>query len=340
MIFDSASLAVVCEGLGYPEGPIAMSDGTLLFVDIKNQCLTRINVDGSTQLVAKVPGGPNGAALGADGYIYLTNNGGFDWTATTFPLPGGQTISFGTLQAADYAGGSLQRVDLRTGILETLYTQCPTSTLMNGLGPRSPEEVPLPSQLRGPDDLVMDDAGGIWFTDLGKVRVRDKDVTGVYYAKADGSSICEKIFPLDAPNGAALSPKGDRLYVSLTYERKVLYWELDGPGSIKPNPATADGSFVFNADMRGWLDSIKVDQSGNVYVMTILPRMTPMCNGGVTVLSPDGAILEYFEIAVPGKFVPAPSNICWGGADRKTAYITCGASDMVVKVRTSIPGLT
>jgi len=340
MIFDPATLEVVCQGLGYPEGPIAMPDGTLLLVDIKNQCLTRIGTDGCAQVVAKVPGGPNGAALGPDGKVYVCNSGGFDWNAATFPLPNGQTISFGTLQAPDYTGGSLQRVDLASGALETLYTQCATSTRMTGLGPRSPEEVPMPSQLRGPDDLVFDNAGGIWFTDQGKVRLRDKDVTGVYYARPDGSYIRERIFPLDAPNGVALSPAGDRLYVSLTYVQKLLYWELDAPGSIRPNPATADGAFVLNASMPGLLDSIKVDERGNVYALTMLPQMTPLCNGGVTVVSPDGAILESFEIAIPGKYVPAPSNICWGGPDRMTAYITCGASDMVVKVRTSIPGLT
>ena len=43
-------------------------------------------------------------------------------------------------------------------------------------------------------------------------------------------------------------------------------------------------------------------------------------------------ILEFFEIAIPGKYVPMPSNLCWGGADRRTAYITCGGSDMLVKV--------
>jgi gluconolactonase len=56
-------------------------------------------------------------------------------------------------------------------------------------------------------------------------------------------------------------------------------------------------------------------------------------------VSPHGEILEYFEIAIPGLFVPMPSNLCWGGPDRMTAYITCGGSDMLVKVRTSIPGL-
>ena len=73
--------------------------------------------------------------------------------------------------------------------------------------------------------------------------------------------------------------------------------------------------------------------------MTILPHKTPFCNGGVTVVSPQGEIVERFELALAGKFMPMPSNLCWGGPDRRTAYITGGGSDILARVRTSIPGL-
>jgi gluconolactonase len=335
-VFDPSTLEVVCQGLGYSEGPIAMPDGTLLIVDIKNECITRICPNGSRELVAKVPGGPNGAAVGPDGKIYICNNGGFDWNE--IPLPNGQVIAVGEYQSLGYKGGSVQLLDLRGGKLETIYTECTISTDMSGLGPRTPKEFPLRSVLRGPDDLVFDTAGGFWVADFGKSRPRGRDVTGVYYARTDGSYIREKIFPLDGPNGIALSPAGDRLYVSLTFRRTLLYWELDGPGSIRPNPETLDGAYVLRAAMPGDLDSIKVDEQGNVYALTILPKRTPLCNGGVTVVSPEGEIVEYFEIAVPGKYIPMPSNMCWGGPDRMTAYITCGGSDMLVKVRTAIPG--
>ena len=76
--------------------------------------------------------------------------------------------------------------------------------------------------LRGPNDIVFDEHGGFWFTDHGKVRDRDRDVTGVFYARADGSFIEEVIFPLEGPNGIGLSPDETSLYIAETVP--------DGPG--------------------------------------------------------------------------------------------------------------
>jgi gluconolactonase len=127
-------------------------------------------------VVADCGGGPNGAAIGPDGggsgagrYVYVCNNGGFEWVSQR---GGGRMPTF---QSADYAGGSIQRVDLATGAVEVVYTHCG------------------PHQLRGPNDLVFDTAGGFWFTDPGKRRARDRDRGGLYYAKADGSEIREVI---------------------------------------------------------------------------------------------------------------------------------------------------
>ena len=72
---------------------------------------------------------------------------------------------------ADYAGGCIQAVDLDSGAVEVVYTHCGEH------------------QLKGPNDLVFDDAGGFWFTDPGKARARDRDIGALYYAKADGSEI-------------------------------------------------------------------------------------------------------------------------------------------------------
>lgn len=71
--------SIVASGLNFPERPVALADGSLLVVEIGGGVLTQILPDGSKRCVAETGGGPNGAAVGPDGLIYLCNNGGFEW---------------------------------------------------------------------------------------------------------------------------------------------------------------------------------------------------------------------------------------------------------------------
>ena len=69
----TATARVICDGLQFPEGPIAMPDGSVLVVEIRRATLTRITPDGATAIAADWgdPGaaGPNGAAIGPDGSV-------------------------------------------------------------------------------------------------------------------------------------------------------------------------------------------------------------------------------------------------------------------------------
>ncbi|MDE2355291.1 MAG: SMP-30/gluconolactonase/LRE family protein, partial [Alphaproteobacteria bacterium] len=67
-------IQLVAEGLAFPEGPIAMADGSVILTEIEAGVLTRVTPDGKTQTVARTGGGPNGAAIGPDGAIWVTNN--------------------------------------------------------------------------------------------------------------------------------------------------------------------------------------------------------------------------------------------------------------------------
>ena len=69
-------LREITSGLRFPEGPIAMPDGSILLVEIAAGCLTRVAADGTKSLVAETGGGPNGLAIGPDGRCYVCNNGG------------------------------------------------------------------------------------------------------------------------------------------------------------------------------------------------------------------------------------------------------------------------
>jgi gluconolactonase len=294
----------IASGLQFPEGPVALPDGSVLVVEIKRGTLSRVTPDGKISVVAKTGGGPNGAALGPDGRVYVCNNGGFEWHEFAgFSVPGNQP--------SDYGGGRIQRVDLSSGRVEDLYTACDGRPLC------------------GPNDLVFDASEGFWFTDHGKTRARDRDRTGVFYAKADGSMIREVIFPLDAPNGIGLSPDGRRLYVAETWTGRVWSWDVTAPGEVVVMMGLGTGGGTLLAGLPGFqlFDSLAVDGAGNVCVATLV-------NGGITVIAPDGSVLEH--VPTPD---PLTTNVCFGGPELRTAFITLSGTGKLVATEWPRPGL-
>ncbi|MDZ7669264.1 MAG: SMP-30/gluconolactonase/LRE family protein [Gammaproteobacteria bacterium] len=189
--------------------------------------------------MAELGGGPNGAAIGPDGWCYVCNNGGFKWIERGDRLFPGE-------EPESYAGGRIEKVNLDTGAVEVLYTHC------------------AGQPLRGPNDLVFDRDGGFWFTDHGKTRSRERDRTGVFYARADGSEIDEVIFPMDGPNGIGLSPQEDELYVAETTTGRVQGGgAAQAPASCAANSRgrrrTAAGSVAGTPGYLAMFDCLAVD---------------------------------------------------------------------------------
>jgi gluconolactonase len=295
-------MRTIATGLQFPEGPIAMPDGSVLLVEIRRGTLSRVTPDGKVTVVAETGGGPNGAAIGPDGACYVCNNGGFEWhDMGGLMVPGNQP--------ADYGGGRIERVDLETGKVTLLYRECDGRAL------------------RGPNDLVFDNHGGFWFTDHGKLRERDRDRTGVYYAKPDGSLIREVIFPLDAPNGIGLSPDGTRLYVAETHTGRVWQWDVVGPGELALGYGPHGGALLCGLPGFQLFDSLAVDGDGNVCVATLV-------TGAITAIAPNGDVLEQVST---GDLMT--TNVCFGGPDLKTAYVTCSGTGQLVALDWPRPGL-
>jgi gluconolactonase len=297
-------LREITTGLRFPEGPIALPDGSFLVVEIERGTLTRVAADGGTEVVATPGGGPNGAAIGPDGKCYLCNNGGFEWHEDDEGLRP-------VLQAENYSGGRIERVDLDTGDVEVLYTHA------DGIA------------LKGPNDIVFDAHGGLWFTDLGKVRVHDQDRGRVFYAKADGSECREVIYPMVMPNGIGLSADGTRLYVAETEPCRLWEFQVTAPGEVHkdPWPSPHGGRLVAGPGGYQRFDSLALDADGNVCVATLI-------NGGITVISPDGARVEH--IPMPDRYT---TNICFGGPQLRTAFITLSMSGRLVAMEWPRPGL-
>ncbi len=294
-------MELVADGLKFPEGPIAMSDGSIILVEIARGTLTRVLPDGGTQVIVQLGGGPNGAAMGPDGAIYVCNNGGFTW------IEAGDRLIPGD-EAGDYSGGRIERVDLATGKVETLYTECDGNPL------------------KGPNDIVFDKEGGMWFTDHGKAHGRLRDRGAVFYAKPDGSSITQMVFPMEAPNGIGLSPDEDFLYVAETPTARLWKFKISAPGQIESQgPFT--GECIAGMGGHQYFDSLAVDAEGNICVATII-------NGGITSISPDGKTVRHIPTEDG-----LTTNICFGGGDLKTAYICLSSTGQLVKTTWDVAGL-
>jgi gluconolactonase len=295
----------ITSGLRFPEGPVAMPDGSVVLVEIERRTLSRVTPDGKIHVVATLGGGPNGAAMGPGGKIYVTNNGGLEFVERPGRL-------FPVAQSRDYTSGLIQVVDPETGKFDTLYDSCDGR------------------QLRGPNDLVFDRDGGFWFTDLGKTRERDSDRGAVYYAKADGSSIVEAIFPLERPNGIGLSPDERTLYVVETPTARCWAFKLSGPGQIESanGPYRGEKGRVV-AGLGGYqmFDSLAVDAEGHIAVATLI-------TGAVSDIWPDGSRVDQYTL--PDMMV---TNVCFGGPGLRTAFATLSMGGTLVSFEWPRPGL-
>ncbi len=301
-----AGMRIIAEGLRFPEGPVAMADGSVILTEIERGQITRIAPDGSKSVVATPGGGPNGLAIGPDGKLYCCNNGGFNWNEA-----GGFLAPHGI--ADDYSGGRIERIDINTGEVEILY-----------------KSGDFGCTLRGPNDIVFDGHGGFWFTDHGKVdyRARCHDIVGIFYAKADGSHIEEVIFPSYNPNGIGLSPEGTRLYAAETYTCRLTAFNVIAPGKVDDAAGPGGpGIPIYRPAGYKFFDSLGIEECGNICVATI-----GEC--GISVISPEGELVEF--VATDDIFT---TNICWGGPDMKTAYVTLSGSGRLAAIDWARPGL-
>jgi gluconolactonase len=287
---------VLAEGLGFPEGPVALGDGSVVLVEINTGRLSKVGSDGEVTVLADAGGGPNGAAIGPDGAVYVCNNGGFSRETRITPC--------------------VQRVDPTTGEVSVLYAECGGKPLV------------------GPNDIVFDERGNFWFTDFGGGVI--------YYASPDGRSINVAVERLRGPNGIGLSPAGDVLYWAQTYTRQLHRRRLSAPGEIVEAPPYEVMSVMRHLVPDPWtlvtglpgaqeLDSLAVEEGGAVCIGTLI-------DSGVTVVDPRDGSHELYTL--PATLAEsAVTNICFGGPDLRTAYITCSVTGRLVSCRWPRPGL-
>jgi gluconolactonase len=312
-VHEPLEFEVLATGLGFIEGPVIQRDGSVLAVDMDGGRVVRVDdakdLSDRVTVVATPGAGPNGLALSDPATAVIANNGGFLWTevrGVRIPI---DHITH-TNEPPGFTGGWIEQLDLASGKTVTLYDQY------------------MGRPLRGPNDVVFDAAGGLWFTDHGKGRFESVDRGALYYAPPGDGPLRQVAFPLLGPNGVGLSPDGSTVYVAETHTGRVWAWDLVGPGEVKP----ASGSLAVRHGGRCLVatpysfDSLAVEADGRIAIGAI--------GDGIVVVTPDGEELDVHPI--PGDVT---TNIAFGGPDMRTAVITLSRSGGVVRCTWPRPGL-
>lgn len=227
--FDLSTLRTIATGLRFPEGPVALHDGSVAVVEIEGGSVAHVAQDGSIRRF-DLGGGPNGAAFGPDGALYVCNDGGL-----AFRTEDG--ICFPWNVAEDNQGGLVQKLSLEGGGLETVFTHSGEQRLGNL------------------NDIVFDAAGGCYIVDTSRGLI--------HHADPERGSIQIAAGGLTVPNGGGLSPDGTTLYVSETYSGRLIAFDVVGAGQL-----TNQREHYSSNGTQGF-DGLAVDGAGNICVANL-----------------------------------------------------------------------
>ncbi len=164
-------------------------------------------------------------------------------------------------------------------------------------------------KLNSPNDLWIDPKGGVYFTDprYGKSDDLEQDGQHVYYIAPDRKTVVRVVNDMTRPNGVLGTPDGKTLFVADHGAKKVYAYAIREDGTLADKKLFAESE----------CDGMTRDEQGNVYLTA----------AGVAVFDKDGKSLGVIE--VPER----PANVTFGGADRKTLFITARTSLYAVKMR-------
>ncbi|OBK35613.1 gluconolaconase [Mycobacterium sp. 1245111.1] len=296
----------IAKGLGFPESPIVSPDGSVLVSEIAVGRISRVQPDGRVETFCETGGGPNGIAWLPDGRLLVCQNGGQSFGLRPWPLdiPGAIPLLLPCGPPEHPVTPQLQLISADGATISTLATSFVSIT---------GEELPLAR----PSDVCVDDAGGFYLTEGIAMRGRMRGMTGLLYGTPDGQ-LRELVYPLELPNGVALSPDGGTVYVAETRTRRVWEFEVLGPGRLGRGRtfATVPTGGPMNF---GGADGLCVDAAGRVIVATIGA-------GGVTVFAPDGALLGAITADDPMTTNAGLSP------DGRSLFITLASSGRLVSV--------
>lgn len=173
-------------------------------------------------------------------------------------------------------------------------------------------------RFNSPNDAVVKSDGTIWFTDptygLGK-QPKEQSANHVFQFDPKTKDIKPVVSDFDQPNGLCFSPDETKLYVADSGKpRHIRVFDVSAGGALSSGK-------VFCTIDKGVPDGIRCDEKGNVW---------SSAGDGVQVFAPDGTLIG--RILVP----ESPANLCFGGPDGKTVFITAQTS--LYRVQVSVRG--
>jgi gluconolactonase len=167
-------------------------------------------------------------------------------------------------------------------------------------------------KLNSPNDLWIDPRGGVYFTDprYGPQEGLEQDGFHVYYLSPDRKRLVRAIDDLVKPNGVVGTADGKLLYVADAGDKKTYRYRIQEDGALAQRKLFApQGS-----------DGMTLDEQGNLY----------LTSGAVQIYNPAGE--QIAVIPIP----EGPANVCFGGKDRRTLFVTARTS--LYSIRMNVRG--
>lgn len=164
--------------------------------------------------------------------------------------------------------------------------------------------------LNSPNDLWIDDEGGIYFTDpnYGDAGNLTQNGEHVYYLPPDGGALRRVVSDMGKPNGIIGTADNKRMYIADTALQKVFVFEIKEDASLGPKE-----DFINSGS-----DGVTLDESGNLYITW---------RDGVGIYNPKGERIDLIEVS------PMPTNVAFAGKDHQTLYITARPSVYAIDMR-------
>ncbi len=299
IIAPGATLQKLADDFAFTEGPACDREGNVFFTDQPNDRILKWSVEGKLSTFMQPCGRANGLSFDPEGNLWACA----DEKNELWRIDRAGKV---TVVVKDYKGKLLNGPnDVWVRPPHVAAVGRPSAPSPGGKAPRAPIA-------RGVADL-QEVPGGLYFTDpyykrsYWKRGPKEMDEC-VYYLASDGKTLTRVIDDLQQPNGIIGTPDGKLLYVADIRAGKTYRYRIQSDGSLKEKHLFCEmGS-----------DGMTIDNEGNIY----------LTGKGVTVFDPTGRKIEHIEVPEPWS-----ANVCFGGKDRQTLFVTASKSFYGLRMR-------